>query len=172
MRTVLTVFPNSHEAARGYRGPATVEAQGQGVVCRSVVRNDRRGSTRGLGMALQQRQGSSCAPEEISIPNLEVDCCHRSTSDDQPIRTRSSIDANVTSLSQGYLSRIPIGRYRKLAVSHTCSGYRSGARRIQFTSSGQLYLFRFSCMTFFSFFFYHGAVHFYREYPEKESEIM
>ena len=102
MRSVLTVFPNSHEAARGHRGPATVEAQGQGVVCRSVVRNDRRGSPRGLGLALKQRQGSPCTPEEISIPNLEVDCCHRSARDDEPIRTRSSIDANVTSLSQEY----------------------------------------------------------------------
>lgn len=67
---MLTRIPCSHETARSYRRPATLQAQGQGLVRCSQLCHHWRGSARGLGLAVQQCQGSSCPSQEISaIPN-------------------------------------------------------------------------------------------------------
>lgn len=56
---------SSHESPRSHRCPTTWKAQGQGLVRRAQLCDNRRGSSRGSRMALKQRQGSSCASQEV-----------------------------------------------------------------------------------------------------------
>lgn len=56
---------HSYETSRGYRGPATLQVEGQGLVRCAVLRDHRRGPARWPSLAVQQRQGPSRAGEKV-----------------------------------------------------------------------------------------------------------
>lgn len=83
--------PFSHDAAGGHGGAAALEAQGQGVVRGAQLRDDGRGSARGPGLAVEQRQGAACACQEVNERSRNLNLSMETTASPSPRATPNAV---------------------------------------------------------------------------------